>query len=125
MGFLQRLFGMEQPQDAQVNPTPAETPTETPTGGGGGGATAETIPAERMGLTGEFDQSGLAKRVAFAFDNTPALANLDTVWVAQTGSVVVLKGHVTDQGLKDQLIEVARGVAGTTDVQADQLEIKA
>jgi hypothetical protein len=120
MGWLKRMFGMEQPEDAQVNPTPQEPSG----GGGGGGATAEMIPAERMGLTGEFDQSGLAKRVAFAFDNTPDLANEDTVWVAQTGSVVVLKGHVKERAIVDRLIAVARGVAGTTDVQADQVEIK-
>lgn len=120
MGWLKRMFDMEKPEDAQVNPTPAEPAG----GGGGGGATAEMIPAERMGLTGEFDQSGLAKRVAFAFDNTPELADQDTVWVAQRGSVVVLKGHVQDRTIIDRLIEVARGVAGTTDVEADQVEIK-
>jgi hypothetical protein len=120
MGWLQRLFGMEQTQDAQVNPTPTSTPTG---GGGGGGATAETIPAERMGPTGEYDESGLAKRVALAFDNTPELKDLQGLFVAQTGSTVVLKGKAPDQATLDRLVEVARGVSGTTDVTVDQVSI--
>lgn len=119
MGWLQRLFGMEQPEQAQVNPTPQ------PAGGGGGGASAEaeTIPPERMGLTGEFDQSGLAKRVALAFDNTSDLQGLEGLWVAQTGSVIVLKGKTADQQTLDRLVEVARGVAGTTEVDTGQVTV--
>jgi len=119
MGWLKRLFGMEQPAQAQVNPAPQ------PAGGGGGGVTAQarTIPPERMGLTGEFDQSGLAKRVAFAFDNAPELQGLEGLWVAQTGSVVVLKGKATNQQVLNKLVEVARGVAGATAVDTGQVTI--
>jgi hypothetical protein len=91
MGWLKRMFGMEKPEDAQVNPTPAPSMPEG--GGGGGTATTEPIPAERIGLTGEFDQSGLAKRVALAFDSTPDIADVDSVYVAQLGSVVVQIGR--------------------------------
>jgi hypothetical protein len=59
MGFLQRLFGLEKPPEAV-----AQAAT-SPTG--------EPIPPERVGLSGEFDQSGLAKRVAAAFDADPGL----------------------------------------------------
>lgn len=112
MGWLQRLFGHDKPQTQQ-----------TPFAGGGGGATAQAIPPERVGLNGEFDQSGLAKRVALAFDHDPQVKDIDTVFVAQTGSKVVLKGRAPNQQIIDRLVSIARGVAGATDVDANQVSI--
>ncbi|MBW4631117.1 MAG: phospholipid-binding protein [Iphinoe sp. HA4291-MV1] len=114
MGWLQRLFGQEKPENAQVNPEPAAPSEET------GG---ETIPPERLGLEGEYDQSGLAKRVALAFDEDPSFDDIDTLWVAQLGSTVVLKGSVPSQDILDQLVNIASGVTGATDVQSDQVSI--
>jgi hypothetical protein len=76
-----------------------------------------------MGLNGEYDQSGLAKRVALAFDQTPGLKDLDSLWVAQTGTTIVLKGKAPDQAILSKLVEVARGVSGTTSVETDQVTI--
>jgi osmotically-inducible protein OsmY len=114
MGWLQRLFGQEKPADVQ---------TAISGGGGGGGATAEAIPVERLGLNGEFDQSGLAKRVALAFDQNSALKDIDSVFVAQTGTTVVLKGKAPSQAILDQLESVARGVNGTRAVDSSQVTI--
>ena len=47
MGWLKRLFGMEKPEDAQVNPDATLVAEDTSEG-----ATGEAIPAERMGLSG-------------------------------------------------------------------------
>jgi len=111
MGWLQRLFGMNKPQNAQVNPTPqAATATES-------------IPPERLGLNGEYDQSGLAKRVALAFDEEPSLTDVDTLYVAQTGSTVVLKGKVPSQDILQKMVSVARNVQGATDVSTDQVSV--
>ena len=107
MGWLQRLFGLEQSESAQVNPN-EDTNTQT-------------TPPERIGLNGEYDQSGLAKRVALAFDQDPDLDDIDTLWVAQTGSTVVLKGQVPTQDILNQLIAVAHTVDGTTDVNTTQV----
>lgn len=111
MGWLQRLFGMEKPQDAQVNPAPAPT------------SEAETIPPERVGLNGEYDQSGLAKRVALAFDQDPQIDDVETLWVAQLGTTVVLKGQVPSQDFLNKAVEVARGVNGATDVQTTEVTV--
>ncbi|MEM9162075.1 MAG: phospholipid-binding protein, partial [Cyanobacteria bacterium P01_F01_bin.4] len=54
----------------------------------------EEAPAYRVGLTGEYDESGLAKRVALAFDEDAQLDDVDTLWVAQLSGTVVLKGTV-------------------------------
>ena len=112
MGWLKRLFGLEKPQNAQVNPSTAQAP-----------ATTESVPLERMGLNGEYDQSGLAKRVALAFDQDPALDDVDTLYVAQTGSTVVLKGRVPSQDILQKMTSVARSVSGATGVETDQVQI--
>lgn len=108
MGWLTRLFGLEKPQNAQVNPTPQPT---------------QSIPPERLGLNGEYDQSGLAKRVALAFDQDVELGAIDTLWVAQTGSKVVLKGRVPNQQILNKMIASARSVHGTTSVDTSQVTI--
>ena len=76
-----------------------------------------------MGLNGEYDQSGLAKRVALAFDQNPQVANIDTVYVAQLGSTVVLKGKVPSQEILNQLVTLARGVKGASGVESNQVTI--
>ncbi|BAY10811.1 BON domain-containing protein [Calothrix sp. NIES-2098] len=114
MGWLQRLFGMEKPEDAQVNPEPSLVAEDSG---------EESIAPERMGLNGEYDQSGLAKRVALAFDEDSSFDNIDSLWVAQTGSTVVLKGSVPDRETLDQLVAIASEVTGATDVQTDQVTV--
>jgi osmotically-inducible protein OsmY len=115
MGWLKRLFGLEKPQQAQVNPSPQPAAQTS--------ATTEEIPPERMGLNGEYDQSGLAKRVALAFDEDPDLDDIDTLYVAQTGSVVVLKGTVPSQQVLSKMVSAAKGVSGATSVETDQVTI--
>jgi osmotically-inducible protein OsmY len=117
MGWLQRLFGMGKPQNAQVNATPSPS-YQAPAGAD----TSEVAP-ERVGLNGEYDQSGLAKRVALAFDQDPDLDDIDTLWVAQTSSTVVLKGKAPNQQILNKMVSVARGVDGATDVDTNQVEI--
>jgi hypothetical protein len=125
MGWLQRMIGdvvsevTGQPQGQQDGDSGNTQADNAPAA-----AATATIPAERVGLNGEFDQSGLAKRVAQAFDATPALADIETVWVAQKGSEVVLKGHVASQELINQLASVARGVSGATGVETDQVTVQ-
>ncbi|PSB03855.1 BON domain-containing protein [Merismopedia glauca] len=107
MAWLQRLFGMEKPQDAQVNASASDS---------------QTAP-ERVGLNGEYDESGLAKRVALAFDQDSNLTDVDTLWVAQTGGTVVLKGTVPSQDILSQMVSVAEGVNGATSVNTDQVTV--
>lgn len=121
MGWLQRLFGLEKPQQAQVNPSP--TQDYSPQVEDSAPAATESIPPERMGLNGEYDQSGLAKRVALAFDEDSSLDDIDTLYVAQTGSVVVLKGKVPSQEILNQMVAVALQVNGASNVETDQVTV--
>jgi osmotically-inducible protein OsmY len=114
MGWLKKMFGMEKaPENAQVNPAPAAAES------------GEAIAPERVGLSGEYDESGLAKRVALAYDHDSSLAPYaeDTVWIAQTGSAVVLKGKVPSQDVLNKLTDVAMTVNGATEVLSDQVSI--
>jgi hypothetical protein len=124
MGWLKRIFGQDKPEKAQSRRVLKSTPTKTasaarpsPTG------TGKTIPPERVGLNGEYDQSGLAKRVTLAYDEDPDLDDIETVWVAQTASTVVLKGKVPSQELLNKMIKLAKEVDGTTAVDTEQVEV--
>ena len=98
MGFFQRLFGLEKPPVAQSNP-PVENVQHPQTG--------ETVPPERVGPDGKYDQSGLAKRVAVAFEDDSQLTDLEHLYIAQTGGTVVLKGSVPSEELLTHAVEIA------------------
>ena len=81
MGWLSRLFPGSKKEEPGVTavPIPAGTPAAA--------AAAGVAPA-KVGLNGEFDESGMAKRVALAFDEDNELDDVDTLWVAQLSSKV-------------------------------------
>ncbi|MDY7007672.1 MAG: BON domain-containing protein [Cyanobacteriota bacterium] len=105
--FFSRIFGGDKPENAAANPAPQD----------------ESTPPERVGPNGEYDQSGLAKRVAIAFDDDPDTQDFENLWVAQTGSTVVLKGEVPTQEDLDQLVNIASGVNGATEVNTDEVSV--
>lgn len=115
MSWLKKIFGIDKaPENAEVNPSPIPAAQEE-----------ASVAPERIGLNGEYDQSGLAKRVALAYDQDPELAphSEDTVWVAQTGTAVVLRGKVPDQGVLDRLVDVALTVNGATEVLTNEVTV--
>ncbi len=106
MSFLGKLFGKHEEEKAAATPQVAVDAA----------AAEQSIPPEKVGLDGNFDESGLAKRVAKALDD----ANISDevgLWVAQTGSVVVLKYNPDAEGVLAQAKQVALAVEGATDVQ--------
>jgi osmotically-inducible protein OsmY len=107
MGFLGKLFGKHEEEKAAA--TPQVNVQEA--------ATKNSIPPEKVGLDGNFDESGLAKRVAKALDDANISDHVG-LWVAQTGSAVVLKYNPDAASVLAQAEQVARGVDGATDVQA-------
>jgi hypothetical protein len=77
----------------------------------------KTIPPERIGLNGEYDHSGLAKRVIHTFRIRYKPSHLQQLQVTQRGRVVILTGQVCNQDLLDQLVDTALSVAGTFAVE--------
>lgn len=134
MGWLQRLFGIDKnkakqsqtTQNRQAQPNQTQATRNSPATSASTSPSAQatsTIPPERVGLDGEYDQSGLAKRVALAFDEDPTLDDIETLYVAQTSGTVVLKGKVPNQQILDKMVAVARKVNGATQVDTTQVTI--
>ncbi|MDJ0571855.1 MAG: BON domain-containing protein [Pleurocapsa sp. MO_192.B19] len=82
-----------------------------------------SIAIERTGLDGEYDPSGLAKRVAKAFSEDPTLKDISTIYVAQNNRNIILKGSISDRNLLEKLVEVAQNVEGVSKVDASQVEV--
>ena len=120
-------------EGTETEPEATETPidgmetepeaTETPIDGMETGTESQSIPPEKVGINGEYDEAGLAKRVAAAFDEDPTFSDVDTVYVAQEGSTVVLKGQVPDQSLLEQMETLIMEVDGATAVDASQVTV--
>lgn len=107
MGFLSKLFGKKEEEKAAAAP-PVSVQAA---------AAQQSIPPEKVGLDGNFDESGLAKRVAKALDDAN-ISDQVGLWVAQTGSVVVLKYNPDAEGVLEQAKQVAMTVEGATEVKA-------
>lgn len=131
MGWLERQFGCQQSSSTTQQ---AEAIAEEMSPGLDGdydhelrekaGMHVPPPPPEFMGLEGEYDTNGLAKRVALAFDRNPALADLDTLEVAQEGSTIVFRGSLPDESLLEELTQIAAKVDGTKAIDSHQVTIK-
>ncbi len=83
-----------------------------------------SIPPERIDLNGKYNSSGLAKRVTEALKKDPMLTSVFSIYVAQTGSKIILKGTVSSQIFLDRIITVAGNVRGVTEVDPSLVEIR-
>ena len=106
MGFLSKLFGKKD-EDKATAAGKVSVATA---------AKDNDIPPEKVGLDGQFDESGLAKRVAQALDEANISDDVG-LWVAQTGSTVVLKYNPDAESILSQAEQIAKGVDGATAVQ--------
>jgi osmotically-inducible protein OsmY len=106
MGLLGKLFGRKEEEKAASAGKVAVAAAAKDNG----------IAPEKVGLDGKFDESGLAKRVAKALDDAGISDNIG-LWVAQTGSTVVLKYNSDAEGVLAKAEQVAKGVDGATAVQ--------
>jgi hypothetical protein len=106
MGFLSKLFGKKEEEKAASYPSipVAQKAQEL------------SIPPEKVGLDGTFDESGLAKRVAKALDDANISDDVG-LWVAQTGSTVVLKYNPDAEAVLAKAKQVAMGVEGAGGVE--------
>lgn len=105
MGFLGKLFGKKEEEKAKA--TPKVNVKQA--------ASTAKIDAAKVGVDGQFDESGLAKRVALAFDDA-GISDSVGLWVAQTGSTVVLKYNPDAESVLDQAKKIAMAVDGATAV---------
>jgi osmotically-inducible protein OsmY len=105
MGFLSKLFGKKEEDKAAAAGNVSVAAA----------AKDNSIAPEKVGLDGQFDESGLAKRVAKALDDA-GISDTVGLWVAQTGSTVVLKYNPDAESVLAKAKQVAQGVEGATAV---------
>jgi len=101
MGFLGKLFGKKEEEKAKAAPKVSVAKASQ----------ENSIPPEKVGLDGKFDESGLAKRVAKALDDA-GISDDVGLWVAQKGNVVVLKYNPDAESILSRAEQVAKGVEG-------------
>ena len=79
------------------------------------------VPIERVGLYGEYNLSGLAQRVASTFARDLVLSDVSTIYVAQTGNNIIIKGTVLNASLLQRMENVAKEVKGVNRVDTSQV----
>ncbi len=104
MGLLGKLFGKKEEEKAASGNVDVSS-----------AAKENSIPPEKVGLDGSFDESGLAKRVAKALDDA-GISDSVGLWVAQAGNTVVLKYNPDAESILAKAEEVAQGVEGAGSV---------
>lgn len=133
MTWLQRFTG-EQANQAQSRHDPQAIAEQMSPGLDSGydaelrekaGLREPPVPPEYMGLDGEYDPDGLAKRVALAFDRDPAIAEIETLNIVQEGSTIHLQGVIPNQETLDHMVEVARQVDGSKAIETNQVQVEA
>lgn len=83
----------------------------------------QTIPPERVGLQGEYDHQGLAKRVMLAFRKEFTLIELIGLRVTQRGAVVVVIGQILNQKMLIRLVNLAMATSGAADVEVNGVSV--
>ena len=73
-------------------------------------------PPERIGVCGEYDYNGLAKRVERCFQKTVG-KDASQIKVRQRGCVVILTGEIASPSLLNRLVDLATKVEGAALVE--------
>lgn len=111
MGFLGKLFGKEEEEKAKEVKSSDSKKVEVKKA-----SQEKSIPPEKVGIDGKFDESGLAKRVALALDEAD-ISDQVGLWVAQRGDTVVLKYNEDAKSILDRAESVAKNVDGANSVE--------
>ncbi len=82
-----------------------------------------TIPPERIGLNGEYDHYGLAKRVKASLCNQ--FGQDATTWlkIQQRGSAILLSGKIATWSMAEELAQFILTLEGATQVELHQLQV--
>ncbi len=81
------------------------------------------IVPDKDDMYGQYEQYGLAKRVAAAFDETPEISNIHTLYIEQINSTILLKGKVPSQSALEKVIDIAAQVRGVSLIDFSRVEV--
>lgn len=80
-------------------------------------------PPEYMGFEGEYDTTGLAKRIAKQLDDDAQLEDVPTLQIIQREAVVCFEGSAPDQMVLNRIMDVAAQVDGVQAVDVSRVSI--
>ncbi|MBD2101412.1 BON domain-containing protein [Leptolyngbya sp. FACHB-261] len=80
-------------------------------------------PPEFMGVEGEYDPVGLAKRVAVVLDQDPEIQEISELEILQNGSTILFKGSAPDAATLERIHKAACKVDGTRVVDTSQVNV--
>lgn len=81
------------------------------------------IPPERVGLNGEYDHYGLAKRVKAHLDQHFEADVASRLVIRQRGSAILLSGKVATWQMAERLAYFILDVQGATQVELHHLQV--
>lgn len=133
MSWLQRIFSMmthhsvkpEQMQQVQILGTTSGLNYEhQQTQNHTSHVHDPSLPPEYIGIKGEYDLTGLAKRVALALDADPEVSWIKTLCIIQHGARISFLGKVASAESLNKVIALANQVEGTREVDVSQVVIE-
>lgn len=77
---------------------------------------------ENMGMEGEFDLGGLAKRVAMALDHS-SVASIETLQIVQQGNTIEFRGESPNRLVLEQIVKITSQVDGVKHIETEQVAI--
>lgn len=87
-------------------------------------AASEPLPPERVGLQGEYDYYGLAKRVQARFKERLGRVAAAKVVIKQRGGAIILRGQVDSRDTLEDLVALALATEGTTQVEIYDIQVQ-
>ena len=81
------------------------------------------VPPEFMGIEGEYDPCGLARRLAHALDQNAQLVEVDTLTLTQQGNALALTGRIDSRQALEKIVDIARHLDGTRAVDVSQVRV--
>ncbi|MBW4653044.1 MAG: hypothetical protein KME20_08450 [Kaiparowitsia implicata GSE-PSE-MK54-09C] len=83
----------------------------------------QTIPPERVGLSGEYDHNGLSKRVELSVNRQFQYDEIAKLRIRQRGGIILLLGDIPNQSVLMRLVDVVMKVEGTTGIEVNGASI--
>ncbi len=83
----------------------------------------QTIPPERVGLSGEYDHNGLSKRVELSVNRQFQYNEIAKLKIRQRGGIILLLGDIPNPSVLTRLVDVVMRVEGTTGIEVNGASI--
>ncbi|HEY9877088.1 MAG TPA: BON domain-containing protein [Leptolyngbyaceae cyanobacterium] len=81
-------------------------------------------PPEYMGFEGEYDTTGLAKRIAKRLDEDAQIGDVPTLQIVQQEAVICFEGSVSNPAVLERITDIAAHVDGIQAVDVSKVAVE-